>query len=151
VLAELRPSDRYHPERVEKPARAADLGELVESSIRVPLGARPACGDEDLDLVDLLLWAAAARYQNRPSADRYTLWASGLVSLNESNMASARSAYGLVDRIGSRLFPALPTAETAYQDWERTHPPDRAATRAEPPAARPPTTAATPAMTTASK
>ena len=47
-------------------------------------------------------------------------------------------AYGLVDRIGpDLLFPTLPTAETAYQDWERTHPRDQAATRAEPPATRP--------------
>jgi MFS superfamily sulfate permease-like transporter len=41
--------------------------------------------------------------------------------------------YGLVDRIGpDRLFPTLPTAETAYHDWEATHPPDPTAAPAQP-------------------
>ena len=69
------------------------------------------------------------------------LWASGrvfaLARVKQDLLVPLR-AYGLVDRIGSdRLFPTLPTAETAYQDWERTHPLDQAATRAKPPAAQP--------------
>jgi len=43
----------------------------------------------------------------------------------KQDLLSPLRAYGLADRIGpDRLFPTLPTAETAYQDWERTHPPD---------------------------
>ena len=54
VLADLRPTDRYHPDRVE---RVTDDGHLSD-------GHRLAFADpgdtEDVDLVDLLMWAAAA-------------------------------------------------------------------------------------------
>lgn len=50
VLAELRPSDRYHPERVEQ--LTADG--VVCLADRLTLAA----ADEDVDVVDLLLWAA---------------------------------------------------------------------------------------------
>jgi hypothetical protein len=49
VLAELRPSDRYHPDRVEQLTWDGDLTALDTVG-----------DDEDLDVVDLLLWAAAA-------------------------------------------------------------------------------------------
>lgn len=50
VLAELRPSNRYHPDRVEQLTWTGDLDAL-----------QSAGGEqEDLDLVDLLMWAAAA-------------------------------------------------------------------------------------------
>lgn len=55
VLAELRPSDRYHPDRVE---RLTDNG-IIYPAQRLAF-AGPAGNEDDLDLVDLLLWAAAA-------------------------------------------------------------------------------------------
>lgn len=43
-----------------------------------------------------------------------------LARVKQDLLVSLR-AYGLADRIGpDRLFPTLPTAETAYQDWQRT-------------------------------
>ncbi len=51
VLSELRPSDRYHPERVEQ--LTADG--VVCLADRLTLAGRD---EEDLDVVDLLLWAA---------------------------------------------------------------------------------------------
>jgi len=51
VLSELRPSDRYHPERVEQ--LTADG--VVCLADRLSLAGRD---EEDLDVVDLLLWAA---------------------------------------------------------------------------------------------
>ncbi len=52
VLAELRPSDRYHPERVERLTWDGDVSAL---------GSRPArIAADDVDVVDLLRWAAAA-------------------------------------------------------------------------------------------
>lgn len=53
VLAELRPTDRYHPERVE---RLTWDGDLPTSGAGAATGAGR---EEDLDVVDLLLWAAA--------------------------------------------------------------------------------------------
>jgi len=50
VLAELQPSDRYHPDRVEQLTWDGDLSAIRDTR----------CGEqEDLDVVDLLLWAAA--------------------------------------------------------------------------------------------
>jgi hypothetical protein len=51
VLAELQPSDRYHPDRVEQLTWDGDLSAVGDAG-----GAE----HEDLDVVDLLLWAAAA-------------------------------------------------------------------------------------------
>ncbi len=56
VLADLRPSDRYHPERVERLTCTGDLTAVT--------AADPAAADtcaEDIDVVDLLRWATAAR------------------------------------------------------------------------------------------
>jgi sulfate permease, SulP family len=53
-------------------------------------------------------------------ADRGVIFA--LARVKQDLLAPLRT-YGLADRIGpDRLFPTLPTAETAYQDWERSHP-----------------------------
>ncbi len=54
VLADLRPTDRYHPDRVER---------LFASGVVYPdhrLAFTEPADPEDLDVVDLLLWAAAA-------------------------------------------------------------------------------------------
>jgi hypothetical protein len=54
VLADLRPTDRYHPDRVER---------LTDNGVVYPahrLAFTDAAEDEDVDLIDLLLWAAAA-------------------------------------------------------------------------------------------
>ena len=62
VLDELRPSDRYHPDRVERLTADGYLGDARQLALADPAAAEftdPA-GGEDLDLVDLLLWAAAA-------------------------------------------------------------------------------------------
>ncbi len=53
VLVELRPSDRYHPERVEQLTWDGDV---------TALRTQPAVNDadNDVDVLDLLRWAAAA-------------------------------------------------------------------------------------------
>ena len=51
VLAELRPSDRYHPDRVERVTWDGELPTPALSTSR---------DEEDLEVVDLLLWAVAA-------------------------------------------------------------------------------------------
>jgi hypothetical protein len=55
VLADLRPTDRYHPDRVE---RLTNDGHLSDGHRLAFAGQHDE--DEDLDLVDLLVWAAAA-------------------------------------------------------------------------------------------
>jgi hypothetical protein len=57
VLAELRPSDRYHPERVEQLTWDGDVTAL---RTRPSLICAADGADEDLDVADLLRWAAAA-------------------------------------------------------------------------------------------
>jgi hypothetical protein len=61
VLADLHPSDRYHPDRVE---RLTDDGHLSDGH-RLAF-TEPGGDEDDLDLVDLLTWAAAAGV---PAAD----------------------------------------------------------------------------------
>ncbi len=51
LLADLRPSSRYHPERVE---RLTWDGDVEAALAQVPNDT----GEEELDVVDLLLWAA---------------------------------------------------------------------------------------------
>lgn len=51
VLADLHPSSRYHPERVE---RLTWDGDVEAARAEAPSDT----GEEDLDVVDLLLWAA---------------------------------------------------------------------------------------------
>lgn len=48
VLAELRPSDRYHPDRVEALTDDGDVARLADRHVEA---------SEDLDVVDLLRWA----------------------------------------------------------------------------------------------
>lgn len=61
VLAELRPSDRYHPDRVEQLTADGHLNDARQLALADPASAEFAdpAGGEDLDLVDLLLWAVA--------------------------------------------------------------------------------------------
>lgn len=62
VLAELRPTDRYHPDRVERLTNNGYLNAARQLAFADPDAAEfadPASG-QDLDLVDLLLWAVAA-------------------------------------------------------------------------------------------
>ncbi|WP_375504477.1 hypothetical protein [uncultured Jatrophihabitans sp.] len=62
VLAELRPSDRYHPDRVERLTDNGYLGEARRLALADPASVEfgdPA-GGQDLDLVDLFVWAVAA-------------------------------------------------------------------------------------------
>lgn len=54
VLADLRPSNRYHPDRVERLTLDGDLPAVSGTAAAVSAEA------DDLDLVDLLEWAAAA-------------------------------------------------------------------------------------------
>lgn len=55
VLADLRPSDRYHPERVERLTFTGDLTAAAAPAVTDDTGA------EDIDVVDLLRWASTAR------------------------------------------------------------------------------------------
>jgi hypothetical protein len=57
VLAELRPSDRYHPDRVEQ---LTDNGIVYPTHCLAFADPNTDQDEDDLDLVDLLLWAAAA-------------------------------------------------------------------------------------------
>jgi hypothetical protein len=58
VLAEFRPTTRNHPELREVPV-AVDVDDPVWSRPRVPAAApiRQPGGSEDIDLIDVLLWA----------------------------------------------------------------------------------------------
>ena len=62
VLAELRPSDRYHPDRVERLTADGCLGAAGQLAFADPAAAEFAdpAGGGDVDLVDLLLWAVSA-------------------------------------------------------------------------------------------
>ena len=62
VLDELRPTDRYHPERVERLTDNGVLGAARRLAFADPIAAEFAdpVGGQDLDLVDLLVWAVAA-------------------------------------------------------------------------------------------
>ncbi len=51
VLADLRPTDRYHPDRVERLTYDGHLSDTHRLAFTEPLD------DEDLDLEDLLMWA----------------------------------------------------------------------------------------------
>lgn len=62
VLTDVRPTDRYHPDRVERLTDNGYLGAARRLAFADPAAAEFAdpAGGEDLDLVDLLLWAVAA-------------------------------------------------------------------------------------------
>ena len=51
VLADLRPTDRYHPDRVE--------AVTVDGDVPLVAARQHPSRDEDLDVVDLLLWAVS--------------------------------------------------------------------------------------------
>jgi hypothetical protein len=54
VLAELRPSDRYHPDRVERLTSDGHLSDRHRLALADP------GGEDDMELLDLLLWAVSA-------------------------------------------------------------------------------------------
>jgi hypothetical protein len=55
VLADLRPSDRYHPDRVAIPT---DVSPLTDARAAAGPDGSEWTETDDLDIVDLLLWAA---------------------------------------------------------------------------------------------